>query len=1369
MPDTRVEVPESSLGNFPFNSVVAVDAVTPTRRTGELGTGFAIAPGFFLTAGHIVIDVDVNVRQAYDNGRVTVSYLVPSLTSRKEFGQNAPFNFNKTDVSYPENFDQFVRSPGNIGQGNTEAINRDIALIKGDGSTRIPGANIATPIGLIAFVDARSAIGLGIASSGYPVDFIDPVTKEDSRILVTTPNDNSSISPPFYPSPFPFFSTAYVQLIKGNRRGKLNGLSVNNGQSGSPVVTRLDNDDFRAIGIISTSPGATTQTSDGFIITTDTYKKIINQIASDSGTADGNILPENAIIGSEPSFIPPTTTLAGGDDLIYGTYRRERIIGGRGNDKLFGGGGDDRLEGGEGEDEALFSDEYKNYSIKYNPSDSSFDVTHIGGTKSEGKDNLKDIEYAIFGYTDNNNDGKDDDDKVFRVKLDPSLSFIDTEKIADGLDYSSAGGVSSIKQGLIGTFISRLPVWSVDGDVDYELSLSLDKPELLDRVNVKLNGVLIKTILPDEFIAGGNTSFSDYKGVLDNLDVSPTAKNQVSFEAVLNDGSPPAVINRLITSGQEQSTVIDSDGKEDLIVFGFDQLGFTQVQSDNNAIIYGNDFDNSITTNGGFNQISAGKGNDRIILNGGESIVFGDEGIDTVKINKTRAAAGEIKKSSGGIINIGNDSFVDVEFVEFDDATVSVVPLISLKESVVSVQEGNQGSGKATFTVNLSTVADSDVIIAYEVDLIRSATAEKNLNPASASGQIIIPAGQTSGKIDVDILDDTDVGGDRQVYLNLQLASVDSGESFVEGSFDTVVAINIEDDESEIVPVFLASSSDVIEGDPNRPSSLVISLERIGNTKVTDVLEYQIAPTGSKPATAGDLIDGFNSGLVTFLPGETENFIEIPISPNSNIDGDKSFNVNLKSLSGSSVVFSQPLEFTILDDDAPTVVLSVTATTPTATETQSVPGVFRVTSNTVANTPLTFGYTLSGTAVNGSDFDALLGTATIAAGQSFVDISVTPADDTLVEGSETVSLTLDTGAGYTINPLSPSATVTIIDNDSQGSSNGDPHIITFDGLHYDFQATGDFTLVSGLDSELNIQVRQTPWALNLDTTINTGLATVVDGNRVEFYIDQSLPLIDNLPLSLALGETLALGKGSITRTAISGYGLDGNLYTITYPSGDVLKNAVYSGFLIDPTVTLANGHKAIGLLGNNNGDVRDDLALQNGTIPIDPLTPENLYGAFANSWKVPESESLFSPIALNGIDPLIVSLDLQALAQQYVFGGNGDDTLIGSNTSIEPGRDGVDLLMGNKGADTFVLGDKNGQYYVGSGLQDYAIVTDLWAEDRIQLHGSASNYVLGNSPAGSANGTGIFLDNNSKELLGIIQGTKVTNLDLSDPSVFCYI
>jgi hypothetical protein len=345
--------------------------------------------------------------------------------------------------------------------------------------------------------------------------------------------------------------------------------------------------------------------------------------------------------------------------------------------------------------------------------------------------------------------------------------------------------------------------------------------------------------------------------------------------------------------------------------------------------------------------------------------------------------------------------------------------------------------------------------------------------------------------------------------------------------------------------------------------------------------------------------------------------------------------------------------------------------------------------------------------------------------------------------------------------------------DNDGGAIGDPHLISFDGFHYDFQATGDFLLLRGLDSNLEVQTRQMPWVYNPATTINTALATVVDGNRVEFYVDQPLPLIDNQPLSLEVGQSQALGQGSITRTAISGYGMPGDLYTLTQANGDELKISVYKDFLIDVNIDLAGTKNVMGLLGNNNDNSEDDLLLRDGTSLTNPLAPENLYGAFSSSWQIPENESLFSlisPIDLARIDDPSQQNDLDALAKRFIFGGNGDDMLVGVDSILaNPGKGEVDLFMGNKGADTFVLGDRNSSYYVGLGSQDYALITDLWAEDRIQLHGSASDYVLGSATAGLANGTGIFLAQDPNELLGIVQGQNIANLDLSNSSVFLYV
>jgi putative intracellular protease/amidase len=75
-------------------------------------------------------------------------------------------------------------------------------------------------------------------------------------------------------------------------------------------------------------------------------------------------------------------------------------------------------------------------------------------------------------------------------------------------------------------------------------------------------------------------------------------------------------------------------------------------------------------------------------------------------------------------------------------------------------------------------------------------------------------------------------------------------------------------------------------------------------------------------------------------------------------------------------------------------------------------------------------YTLGGTAT-GDDFAALPSTLRFAAGEVSRIVTLTPTDDTAIEGDvpETVSLTLTAGAGYRVHSLRASAAVSIVDGD----------------------------------------------------------------------------------------------------------------------------------------------------------------------------------------------------------------------------------------------------------------------------------------------------------------------------------------------------
>src|SRR5205807_168957 len=119
------------------------------------------------------------------------------------------------------------------------------------------------------------------------------------------------------------------------------------------------------------------------------------------------------------------------------------------------------------------------------------------------------------------------------------------------------------------------------------------------------------------------------------------------------------------------------------------------------------------------------------------------------------------------------------------------------------------------------------------------------------------------------------------------------------------------------------------------------------------------------------------------------------------------------------------MQITAVPPPLPTV--NIVASDASAAEQNRDPGVFTVSRTGSTAGALTVPIVLGGTATNGSDYNSLASSVTIPAGQASAQIVVTPIDDNLVEGNETVVASLGASAAYTVGSPS-SATVTIGDN-----------------------------------------------------------------------------------------------------------------------------------------------------------------------------------------------------------------------------------------------------------------------------------------------------------------------------------------------------
>ncbi len=449
--------------------------------------------------------------------------------------------------------------------------------------------------------------------------------------------------------------------------------------------------------------------------------------------------------------------------------------------------------------------------------------------------------------------------------------------------------------------------------------------------------------------------------------------------------------------------------------------------------------------------------------------------------------------------------------------------------------------------------------------------------------------------------------------------------------------------------------------------------------------------TTSGTATAGTDYTG-SVATVTIPAGATTATITIDPTVDGTVEADETVTLTVAAGSGYTVGVPASATGTLLNDDVPTATISVS---PANVAEDGAPNlIYTVTLNQASFSALSIGYTIGGTATNGTDYATIASPLVIPAGSTTGTITVNPTADATIEANETVILTLNAGAGYTVG-VPNSATGTILNDDlpnlaindvTAAEGNAGTTNFTFTvslsapagpgGVTFDI-ATANGTATAGVDYVANSLTGQTIPAgsstytftvqVNGDTlneatetffvnVTNVVNAVVVDGQGVgTISNDDPLPglsindvtvaegnsgttnAVFTVTLDAASGQTVTVNYATADGTATQPADYTNTAGTLTFTPGQTTRTITVP--VIGETIPEANETFFVNLSGATNATISDNQGV--GTITNDDVPVTVSPGTLPNGTVATAYSQALS--ASGGVGPYSFSITAGAL------------------------------------------------------------------------------------------------------------------------------
>lgn len=408
-----------------------------------------------------------------------------------------------------------------------------------------------------------------------------------------------------------------------------------------------------------------------------------------------------------------------------------------------------------------------------------------------------------------------------------------------------------------------------------------------------------------------------------------------------------------------------------------------------------------------------------VTIPAGQTFAFIDVNVfDDLKLEPTETVTVTLSNVQSGDASTSvhpSQKTATVNIADNDTLTVKVTKASDGKEDVLNAPGADATDGKFTLFLD----GDAGALAQYQADAgalgaagnvvvtyTLSGLASNGIDYQSLNGTATIAAGQSTTTVLVDVIDD--LFFDPAETVILQITGVTSQPSLGSGGkgvgFDNKSAtLTITD--NEVGGVSITTIKNARESDTNGE----ITFELTGASPFNTVVTYAVTPSGPAPIATQGSDHNLLSGTVTFLAGETKKTITVPVLNDTVKEDTEIIPVQITGFApggnGGGYGFDPTLKNVLILQDQ---TVDIVGENNGAEGGKNASFVIGMQAKSTADTVVTYQIVPAvGDAQDGVDFNSLAPyTATIAAGQTTVTVTLSVIDDAIIEGTENVTIKL---------------------------------------------------------------------------------------------------------------------------------------------------------------------------------------------------------------------------------------------------------------------------------------------------------------------------------------------------------------------------